>query len=259
MTPVEYGVHLSGAAVWQHHRMESDVDQVITAQRDAVIAWMNGPDARGFARSLLRTLGPVAADLVDDLVQEAVHAVLVRFSRLDAPLFDGDVAAPKKYGTTVLKSKAADIMTGTIEARNEVASFDELVERDADLEGLIALSGGADDGRLVDLMRMAVLAAPAGDTVRSAALTYLALDDEPTVPKGWGIPLPKAGANATERKKWPGLWLAGQHSLFDRDDSVARRKKRSREGVKVAALLHDAVAELQVQGLVSGGSAREAH
>lgn len=252
-------MHLSGAAVWQHHRMESDVDQVITAQRDAVIAWMMGPEGRSLARSRLKDLGGLAKDLVDDVVQDAVRAVLVRFSRLDAPPFDGDADTPKKYGNTVLKSKAADIVRGTLRARGDVDSLDELVDRDADLEGRIAVLGGTDDGRLVDLMRMAVLAAPAGDTVRSAALTYLALDDEPTVPKGWGIPLPKAGANATERKKWPGLWLAGQHSLFDPDDSVARRKKRSREGVKVAALLHDAVAELQVQGLVSGGPAREAH
>ncbi len=274
MTPVEYGVHLSGVPTWQHHEMESDVDQVITAQRDAVITWLNGPDARRFARSRLSTLGAVAADLVDDVVQEAVRAVLVRFGRLDAPLSEDGPDAMVKYAATVLKSKAADVMRGTIRVRRREESLGHRGESVADLaraglparpqvrrglEGPDPVPGGTDEGRLIDLARMAVLAAPDGEAVRSAALTYLAVDEVPTVPSEWGIPLPRAGANAVQRKTWPGLWLTGQRSLFDPDDSVARRKARSRAAGKVMDLLHDVLAELAAQGLVSGGSAREAH
>ena len=78
-------------------------------------------------------------------------------------------------------------------------------------------------------------------------------DDPPFAITGQGP------SDAAQRKTWPGLWLTGQRSLFDPDDSVARRKARSRAAGKVMDLLHDVLAELAAQGLVSGGSAREAH
>jgi len=271
---VEHRVHQPGARVWQHLDVQPDANQLIAAQRDAAINWLAGPDARKRARSLLTTLGPVAADLVDDVIQEAVRAVLVRFGRLDAPLPEDGPDAMVKYATTVLKSKAADVMRGTIRVRRREEPLGHRDDSVADLEraGLPArpqvrrglegqdpVPGDTDEGRLIDLARMAVLATPtAGDAVRSAALTYLAVDEVPTVPSGWRVPLPKAGANATQRKTWPGLWLAGQHSLFDPDDSVARRKARSRAAGKVMDLLHEVLAELAAQGLVFGGSAQGA-
>lgn len=268
-------MHQPGERVWQHLDVQHDADQLIAAQRDAAINYLAGPDARKRARSLLRTLGPVAADLVDDVIQDAARAVLVRFGRLDAPLPEDGPDTMVKYAKTVLKSKATDVMRGTIRMKRREGPLGQRGESVADLEraGLPArpkvrrglegpdpVPGDTDDGRLIDLARMAVLAAPtAGDAVRSAALTYLAVDEVPTVPPGWRVPLPKAGANATQRKTWPGLWLAGQHSLFDPDDSVARRKARSRAAGKVMDLLHEVLAELAAQRLVSGGPAREAH
>jgi len=258
---MEHHVHRSGAAVWQHRGVEEGANESVAAQRDVALDWLAGPDARAVARRRLGPLGALATDVVADVVQEAVTAVLVRFARPDAPPLDGGPDAGARYANRVLQNKATDVLRGARRAgrSDQVPWSERLADEAVGDIGPADMRGGTDDDRLVDLARMAVLVAPATGAVRSAALTYLAVDAVPTVPAGFGIPLPRAGASAPQRRMWPALWLAGQQALFDQDDSVARRKARSRAQAKVMDLLAQVLAEMQAQGLVSDAAVRGTH
>jgi hypothetical protein len=191
---------------------------------DAVLAWFDTDEARARASAMAGRWGLSG---VDALAENVLHEARLRmWHRRQSPQLLQLDDAPAAYGTAVLKSVVARLVSG------RDAGEDLPLHLTADEETSESSTSGAETGVDLDALRVAVEVVPAKELwVTAAALGWVTVTMFPDeIPSD--APSPRAGSPPHQARCWPALWFAGERTIFGSGggagDDARVRKARSR-------------------------------